>query len=92
MAGVKEQINRAAKAQALLNDPELIEAFEAVKQSIFDRWESTPIRDRDGAHELKLMLKLLGDVRANLTSVVNTGKVVAHNQSLLDRAKKLVRR
>ena len=88
----REALARAAKAQALLNDPELNNAFDAVRKSIHDMWEQTPIRDRDGAHELRLMLKLLDDVKANIQSVVNTGKVVAHNQSLLDRAKKLVRR
>ena len=91
MAGVKEQMNRAAKAQALLNDPELTEAFESVRKSIIDRWEATPIRDKDGAHELKLMLKLLGDVRANIQSVVNTGKVIEHHETLMQRAKRLVR-
>ncbi len=91
MAGVKEHVNRAAKAQALLNDPELSEAFESVRKSIIDRWEAAPIRDRDGAHELKLMLKLLGDVRANIQSVVNTGKVIEHHETLMQRAKRLVR-
>jgi hypothetical protein len=83
----REQINRAAKAQALLNDPELIAAFEGVRQALHERIEAAPIRDRDGVHELKLQLKLLADVRANLLAVVNTGKVIEHRTSLLERAK-----
>jgi hypothetical protein len=83
----KEQINRAAKAQALLNDPELTAAFDSVRIALLQRIEAAPIRDREGVHELKLQLKLLADVRANLQAVVNTGKVIEHRISMLERAK-----
>lgn len=76
---------RAAKAQALLDDPELAAAFDGVREALLTRIEAAPIRDREGVHECKLMLKLLADVRANLVSVVNTGKVIEHRRSLLDR-------
>jgi hypothetical protein len=90
MADLNERsaMSRAAKAQALLNDEELTAAFESVRAAIIDRWEAAPIRDRDGAHELKLQLKLLADVRANLQAVVNTGKVIQHRISMLERAKR----
>lgn len=90
MADLEErrQIARAEKAAKLLNDPELIAAFEAVRQALIERWEAAPIRDKEGAHELKLQLKLLADVRANLQAVVNTGKVLEHRISMLDRAKR----
>lgn len=84
----RQAMNRAAKAQALLNDPELTAAFVAVRESILKRMEDCPIRDRDGLHELKLMLKLTADVRANLLSVVNTGKVIESRIDMLERAKK----
>ena len=83
----KEHLARATKAQALLSDPELIAAFAAVRQALIERWESAPIRDREGAHEAKLMLKLLADVRANIEEVVKTGKVIQHRMNALQRAK-----
>ena len=84
----KTAINRAVKAQALLEDPELQEAFSAVREALLKRIEECPIRDREGVHELKLQLKLLSDVRANLQSVVNTGKVIEYRITMLERAKK----
>ena len=81
---------RAAKAKALLDDPELTQAFNGVRQSLLDRFEACPIRDIEGQHEIKLMLKLLSDVRANLHSVVDTGKVIEYRLSMLERAKKVL--
>ena len=80
-------ISRSARAQALLENSELSAAFEAVRTALLQRIEACPIRDRDGVHELKLQLKLLVDVRANIQSVVNTGKVIEYRTNMLERAK-----
>jgi hypothetical protein len=74
---LRDDLDRGVKAEKLLNDPVLNEAFDLVRQAIHERWEASPMRDRDGAHELKLMLKLLGDVRANLEQAVTDGKLAA---------------
>lgn len=84
----KSAMARAVKAQAILSDEELTGAFQAVRESLLKRIEDCPIRDREGVHELKLMLKLLNDVRANLQSVVNTGKVIQARITMLERAQK----
>lgn len=84
----REPLNRAAKAQALLSDPELNAAFDAVRAAIFAKIESCPIRDADGLLTLRLQLKLLADVKANIQSVINTGKVVADRLSLMERLKR----
>ena len=81
---------RADRAKALLEDAELTKAFEGVRKSLLDRFEACPIRDIEGQHEIKLMLKLLSDVRANLHSVVDTGKVIEYRLSMLERAKKVL--
>jgi hypothetical protein len=65
------------KAQALLEDPTLKKAFDDVDTAIVDRWKAAPLRDADGAHELKLMHKLLWDVWANLELSVSNGKLAA---------------
>lgn len=74
---LKDEIDRGAKAEKLLADSMLIEAFDLVAKAIHERWESCPMRDREGAHELKLQLKLLSDVRANLEQAVADGKLAA---------------
>lgn len=76
----EKRLERGARAQQLLEDPLLNESFDLVAKGITERWVATPIRDRDGAHELKLMMKLLADVRAALEQAVNDGKIVQFNQ------------
>lgn len=75
---IEIDLDRAHRAKAILDNPTYQESFDLVRQAILEQWESTPIRDRDGAHELKLMLKLLSDVRANLERAIADGKVAAH--------------
>jgi hypothetical protein len=71
---LEDQMTRGAKAQALLQNPLFVEAFESVSNAIHDQWANCPIRDRDGAHELRLMLKLLNDVRSVFELAVSDGK------------------
>jgi len=78
----------ARGAKMLLENDEMKKAFAAVRENILRRIEDAPIRDREGVHELKLMLKVLGDVKANLQSVLDAGKVIESRISMLDRAKK----
>ncbi len=79
-------MERAQQAVAVVNNPAFKRGFEELAQAIHTQWENTPIRDHEGAHQLKLMLKLLGDVRANLERAIADGKVAAHE---LDQRRKL---
>ena len=79
------QIDRAEKVNRLLTDPEFNAAFDNTKQAIFQKIEQTPIRDADGLMNLRLCLKLLSDVRANLERVLSDGKVAEFN---IEQAKK----
>lgn len=81
----QERIARSHRAQRLLTDPELIAAFDNTKAAIFQKIEMTPIRDNEGLMYLRVCLKLLNDVRANLEHVLNDGKVVEFN---IEQAKK----
>ena len=65
----------------------LTEAFTLVAQAIHEAWEACPLRDTDGAHVLKLQLKLLGDVRANLEQAVTDGKLAAAEIDRRQKAK-----
>lgn len=69
------KIERAEKASKILNDPLFSESFEAVRLAIFEQIERTPMRDDEGLKHLRICLKLLSDVKANLVHVLNDGKV-----------------
>jgi len=71
----RSDIDKGIKAEALLNDPVLIGAFDGVRDAILRQIEQAPMRDREGVHELKLMLKLLQDVKANLNKAAQDGKL-----------------
>jgi hypothetical protein len=80
------KIERAQKAERILTDPLFAEAFENTRQAIFHKIEQTPIRDAEGLANLRLSLKLLQDVRANLTQMLNDGKI---EQYRLEEKKRL---
>ena len=70
-----EEVQRGHEAKQLIEHPIFKEAVAAVRAGIINKWADAPLRDRDGAHELKLMLKLLDDVEANIVRVVKTGEM-----------------
>jgi hypothetical protein len=80
------EISAGTRAQRLLEDEVLTKAFEDVRAAIIERWESAPIRDVEGQHELKLMLRVLSDVRGNLELAVHNGKLAAEDLRMQNRA------
>src|SRR5688572_7067626 len=73
----EQDIFLAKRAQHLLEDEVLTQAFADVRAAIIEKWEGSPIRDSEGQHELKLMLRLLTEVRGNLELAVTNGKLAA---------------
>lgn len=68
--------------------------FDILETAILDKWKDSPIADIDGQHELRVMLKLLGDLKGNIQNVIDTGKVAKHiieQENLIDKAKNAVR-
>jgi len=80
------EITSGTRAQRLLEDEVLTKAFADVRSAIIERWESAPIRDTEGQHELKLMLRILSDVRGNLELAVHNGKLAAEELRMQSRA------
>lgn len=72
-----QTIDRANKAKALLDNPLYDESFELVRQALHDAIEHCPQADTVSAEHFRKCLKLLRDVKANVTQALNTGKVDA---------------
>lgn len=70
----EETIAKAERCARLINDPDLLDAYAVVRQAIFNQIEQCPVRDTEALVKLRLMLKLLNDVRANLEQAVAEGK------------------
>lgn len=82
---LEKDLERGARAERLLNDPLLNEAFALVAQAIHEVWEATPLLDRDAAHELKLQLHVLRSVRGNLEQALSDGKLAAEEVRRMNR-------
>ncbi len=80
-----DDMERGQKAARLLADPILIEARKQVAARIHEAWETAPLRDKEGAHELRLMLKALNDVWALLEQAIADGKLAAIEFEQLNR-------
>lgn len=68
---------RGFAAKTVLDSQAFQDAYKAVRDAIVDAWDQCPIRDREGAHELKLMLKIHKDIEGHLRKAVENGEFAA---------------
>ncbi|CCE04111.1 conserved hypothetical protein [Bradyrhizobium sp. STM 3843] len=66
---------KAVRAQALLDDELLSEAFSALEASYTSAWRQTVIDDVAGREKLFLAINVVGKVRDHLSAVVANGKL-----------------
>jgi hypothetical protein len=77
-----------------MNNPIFIESLEVMEKAIHEKWASSPVGDKEGQHELRLMLKCFHDFKKNIEEVINTGKMATfqlQQENMLARAKKAFR-
>lgn len=91
--GLDEELNNGANAERILGD--VRPYFDMVEDAILTTWKKSPVADEKGQHELRLMLKLLDDLKANLNEAIQSGKLAAvqvERENMIDRAKNAVKR
>lgn len=69
-----ELLLRADAAQRMLQDPLFKEACETLEKDIFEAWARTGIRDKEGQHELLLMLQTARKFKGIFEQIVMTGE------------------
>jgi hypothetical protein len=90
---LEQESSMGSQAERILSD--VSPYFDMVEAAILDTWKKSPVSDEKGQHELRLMMKLLGDVKANMKTVIETGKLAKaqiERDNLIDKAKNVVRR
>ena len=70
-----ESISRGARAEALLKNDLLQEAFVRLEQDYIDAWKISPARDNDGRERLWQAVNIVAKVRDHIVKVVNDGKL-----------------
>ena len=91
---LEQEAEQGRQASLLLDNPIYKDSIQAVREGIYTAWATCPIRDVEGQHELKLMLKLLNDLTANIQMVAQTGTLakieIERQRSLTQRVKDFV--
>ncbi len=72
---IRSDAVKGARANALLNDETLTEAFTSIEREYLDFWKATPARDTDARERLWQAVQIIGKVRTNLASMVANGQL-----------------
>ena len=78
------EIDRGNKAKVILSDPLFQEAFDQLRELYMNAWEQTTIKDSDTRERLWMMIANLGDVKAHLKTVLETGQMSEQQLDDLD--------
>lgn len=70
-------IHRGERAKQLLAEPLIQESLKRLETDIFEAWAKTGIRDKEGQHELLLMVQTARKFKALLEQIVITGEIEA---------------
>lgn len=94
MDKIETEIKKGDDAEILLETQAFKDAVESLRQAILMKWSQSPIMDKEGQHELRLMLKLLDDLLGNLRIAVSNGKFACNElkikRTLATQAKRLL--
>ena len=66
---------RLQRAQALVNDELLNEAFDTLRTELMDRWENSTSNEVEARESIWLGLQLLARVRRHIHSIIETGEM-----------------
>ena len=66
---------RLQRAQALVNDELLTEAFDTLRTELMDRWENSASSEVEARESIWLGLQLLARVHRHIHSIIETGEM-----------------
>jgi hypothetical protein len=78
--------DRGLSASQVLENPAYIEAMEALKASIVNKWKECSLRDKEGQTLTLQMMRLADTFEGLLSGYVEAGKL-AHRKLDIDRAR-----
>jgi len=74
-SALEQSVASAVRAEALLDNDMLSEAFDTLEKSYIAAWRATTIDDASGREKLFLAINVVGKVRDHLASVIANGKL-----------------
>lgn len=85
---LQTSIARGARADALLKNELLQEAFVVLERDYIEAWKISPARDTDGRERLWQAVNIVGKVRDHIVKVVNDGKLSQRHLNDLSNSQK----
>jgi len=70
-----DQEQRERRAQALVDDELLNEAFDTLKEDLMNRWSNSGSTDLEARESIWLAMRLLDRIRSHLISIIETGQM-----------------
>ena len=64
---------RLGRANSLINDPLLNEAFDVLKEDLMNRWNHSGSTDLEARESIWLAMRLLDRIHGHIQSIVDTG-------------------
>lgn len=94
-ARLRNEAARGLRANELMADELIVEAFDTLNARLTSEWASSPVRDTEGRERIWLMQKLLKSVGDHLNEIATTGKLGAlqleQERTLAQKAKEWAR-
>lgn len=82
---------KGARAQELLNNEIFSESMSNLRAAVIAKWQKCELKDRETAHELLMMIKLMDGLEQNIRKFVTDGKAAVfeiERQSKQDELKR----
>lgn len=84
-SNLQDELYRGQRAEVLLNDPLLVEAFEAIEKELLGSWLDAPEADVAKREHCWISMRLLRRVKAKLQNHVETGRLAQISLTSLQR-------
>jgi hypothetical protein len=70
---LRAQAERGRRAETLLNDPLMVEAFDTLEKKIEEAWRNSSSEDRQARDNAYLLIRLLTTLKSNLKAIMVSG-------------------
>jgi hypothetical protein len=88
----EQEIRRGHEAQRLLENPLMVEAFEAIEKALIANLMSVPLVDTQMEREIVRTLQVMGKLKGHIEQVIVTGRMAeVQKESMTKRVIRAVR-
>lgn len=92
---LEQRLRRAQAAEALWNDPLMVEARKHIEQAIVDKFKTAPLADKEGLYDVRLLLHVHALYDAFFKQAISDGPVARleienRRRGLLDRVRRVI--